>query len=427
MRPLASAAVAAAVVLTACTQGAAAQSLRDRVARAPDGDVHVLFAARPGVCGDGVSFLRYGNSRYQFSGNVVRGPDAEPLCQRGPVRVEIAKSGGVIVSIRTQVGPTPTGLSGTTIGAVGAADAATWLIGLAGTLEGRPAREALLPAMLADSARAWSSLLPLMQDRVRPYEVRSSAASWLGREVDDVPAADAGRIISALTALANSGEEPQRIRNQALSVLSRMEGGRGLDALLTLRKSDDPWLAKSALSALANSGDPRARVVLREVVRDPATPDGARVNAIRGLRNWATAEDAALLRQSYASQPSSDAQEAILSVIAELGGTENVRWLLERSRTADDSKERSKAISAAQRAGAGSADLARLYDGATDRQTKQAIISALVRQGDRAAMDKLMDIARRETDVSVRKNVLSQLGRTDDPRVKAMLKDLVQP
>ena len=55
----------------------------------------------------------------------------------------------------------------------------------------------------------------------------------------------------------------------------------------------------------------------------------------------------------------------------------------------------------------------------------RAGINALFRNGDRAAIDLLIRIARTETDLNVRRSLISRLGRTEDARVKELLKDLV--
>jgi hypothetical protein len=40
-------------------------------------------------------------------------------------------------------------------------------------------------------------------------------------------------------------------------------------------------------------------------------------------------------------------------------------------------------------------------------------------------MDRLVQIAREETDMSVRRSVINRLGRSEDPRVREMLKEMV--
>ena len=80
----------------------------------------------------------------------------------------------------------------------------------------------------------------------------------------------------------------------------------------------------------------------------------------------------------------------------------------------------------AVRAGAQTEELIQLYDGGQDRRMKEAIIEALNRIGDRAAIDKLLSIARTETDPHVRRSAINRLSKSGDPRVAELLKEMVE-
>ena len=194
-----------------------------------------------------------------------------------------------------------------------------------------------------------------------------------------------------------------------------------------MANGDDTWLRHAAIQALANSGDPRARDYLRAALQDPALPEPLRVSVIRGLgREYATARDVELLRSRYASLGSIAAKQAVLSALGDQGGTANLNWLLGVAADPDASMElRAQAVDAAQRAGASTAQLGKLYDQAPDRRAKESAINALFKNGDRAAVDILIRIARTETDASVRRSLINRLGRLADERVKTLLRDLI--
>ena len=102
-----------------------------------------------------------------------------------------------------------------------------------------------------------------------------------------------------------------------------------LTALTSMANGSDTWLRQTAIQALANSGDPRAREYLRTALQDPALPDGLRTTVIRGLgREYATGRDIDLLRARYATLTSVNSKQAVLSVLAEEGGAANLQWLL---------------------------------------------------------------------------------------------------
>jgi hypothetical protein len=57
---------------------------------------------------------------------------------------------------------------------------------------------------------------------------------------------------------------------------------------------------------------------------------------------------------------------------------------------------------------------------------KDALISLYVQSGDRAATDKLLQIAKGDENANIRRRTIAQLSRSDDPRVKEFLKELIE-
>jgi hypothetical protein len=400
--------------------------LRSRIEAGGDGRVQFHYAARADVCGAG-SAIQIGSSYFINSGN-WRGWDGDnrPPCKRGPVVVRVTRSGGMVVGLDVEIAPesTPDGI--TDLGAVSAAAAAAYLLDLATRAEGRPGREAILPAVLADSATVWPGLITLAKNRALARTVRQGAMSWLGRELDRAGSDDTRQASAALIALATDPEEMLPIRQSAVQVLARSERA-DLSALTRMANGEDTWLRQTAIQALASSGDPRAREFLRTALQDPALPEALRVTVIRGLgREYATGRDVELLRTRFATLTSVSAKQAVLSVLAEEGGAANLQWLLGVAGDADAAPEiRGQAIEAVQRAGASSAQLGKLYDQAPDRRAKEAAINGLFKRGDRASVDLLLGIARNETDPSVRRSLISRLARLEDAKVKDFLKELV--
>jgi HEAT repeat protein len=398
--------------------------LRARVEGGGDGRVQFRYSARADVCGWGGN-ISVGRSTYFSMGNSGEILDRME-CKRGPVVVRVTRAGGQVVGVDTEIAPATTPEGVTDLGAVPASAAADYLLELAGRADGRPGREAILPAVLADSASVWPGLLALAKNRELSRTVRSSAISWLGRELDRIGADEAKKATAPLVALASDPEETSPIRQQAVSVLARSERA-DLDALTRMANGTDSWLRQAAVQALANSGDPRAREFLRVAFKDPNLPDALRVSVIRGLgREYASARDVELLRSGYTSLTTTNAKQAVLSVLGEQGGSANLQWLLGIAADTDAAPElRAQAVEAAQRAGATSAQLGKFYDAASDRRAKESAINALFKNGDRTAIDALVRIARTETDVSVRRSLINRLGRLEDERVKALLKELI--
>jgi HEAT repeat protein len=416
-----------AVLATGIVASLGAQSsLRSRVEGGGDARIQFRYAARADVCGLGSS-IQVGTSTYINTGNsnVWNGVD-RPACRRGPVVVRVTRSGGMVVGVDTEIAPESNPEGVTDLGAVSAAAAADYLLDLAARAEGRPGREAILPAMLADSASVWPKLIEIARNGALSRSVRQGAMSWLGRELDRSTGDEARQASAALVAIATNPEEMTPIRQQAVSVLARSERA-DLAALTRMAGGTDTWLRQAAIQALASSGDPRAREFLRTAFLDPALPEALRASVIRGLgREYATGKDIELLRSRFPGLTSAASRQAVLSVLAEQGGAANQQWLLGVATDPNATPElRAHAIEAVQKAGAPAAQLGKLYEQALDRRGKEAAINGLFRNGDRQSVDRLILIAKNETDVSVRRSVISRLGRLEDPRVQEFLKELV--
>lgn len=416
--------ILAALSLPVSAASVAGQSLADRVSGAAQPRVQFIFAAREEVCGNGRSY-------YQISGNQWYGnfndADRRDPCINGPVRVLIDRAGRDVVSISTFVGPIPESVPGIAdLGQVRARDAADYLLGLAERGEGRVSRDAIMPAVLADSVDATARLLAIARNQNAPRETRRSAIVWVARPLDAQERA-VRDIAAALVSIAGDEDENQSVRQQALRSLARLEHGAGTAQLLDLaRDARRSWLAREALSALNASGDPRARQYLREVVRAASMPDDVLASAIRAVGGeFATGEDIRMLRETYAKLPGDKSREAAVSAIATFGGAENVRWLLTLAANADQpANVRRRAVHHAYRGGAPVSELIKIYDETTDTQLKDAILATLVESGEKQATDKLMLIAQKDESPQMRRKAINMLGRSSDERVKKFLQDL---
>jgi HEAT repeat protein len=326
---VAAAAVVFAASGAACAAGA--QTLAQRVSSAHDGRVVFSFAARPGVCGNGHGYLVVsssdgysggGMSFYSNDGGMV-GADR---CQPGPVRVALDRAGREIVGVRTAVGPADTSDVAVDLGVVPSRVAADYLLSLASTLDGRPGHDAILPAMLADSADVSATLLGIARNQTLAVETRRSALSWLGRSSSE----PSSRTTAALVAVARDDADNTSVRRQALSSLSELERGAGLPALIGIANENAAnWLTREAVSAIGRSGDPRGRDFLRAAIRRTDMPDDARTSAVRALgSSYATARDAAAIRDAYATFNTESQRLAAVSAVASLGGAENIKWLV---------------------------------------------------------------------------------------------------
>jgi HEAT repeat protein len=401
---------------------AQSQALAKRIAASSEHSVQFSYPVKAGICGDGRTFISMGGGNFygSYSSNT------SDQCAAGPARVVADLADGAVVGLRAYVGgPNPTLDAITNVGTVTAADATDFLLGVATKADGKVGRDAIFAAMLADGGDLSSRLLEIGRDQNGPLETRRSALGALGRS--DVAQLD--RIGAALVQIATNENDVQGIRTAALSVLARLDHGTGIQPLIQLASSNmTSWIARESMSVLARSGDPRARQFLRSTVQRTDLPDEVLATALRGLgREYVTGQDASLLRSLYPRLTGQRSRDAVLSSLADLGGSDNVQWLTSVVRDQNATPEaRRRALEYLTRAGATTPSLLALYDPASDQQLKGALIGVYSRISDKAATDKLVWIARNEQDNTLKRRAISALSRNSDPAIRAALQDIVE-
>ena len=332
------------VVPFACV---AQSALERRVAAAGDTPAQFHFAAREGVCGNGKTYFRTEDDGWYGTFYSNDGMRNDP-CVNGPVRVVVTRAGKEVVRVETYVGPVPADAPpAQELGVVPAKEAVAYLLSLAATGDGRPARDALTPAMLADSSVVTPELLAIAKDRSRSRDIRRSAINWLSRRRDERGGVGAAGIAKALDQLVRDRTESETIRTQALGTIGRFDRGEGIPTLMAFAGDADKWLAKQAFQTLSRSGDPRARQFVRDQVKRADLDEDSRVEAIRGIGDdYSTSADLKLLRDLYPTLDSDKERDAIISTVANAGGSENATWLLDiaKSKT-EPSGRRRRAVS----------------------------------------------------------------------------------
>jgi hypothetical protein len=110
-----------------------------------------------------------------------------------------------------------------------------------------------------------------------------------------------------------------------------------------------------------------------------------------------------------------------------MGGQENGKWLLGVARDRAQPVEiRKQALFWAGQGGASLADLTSLYSTFDDREMKEQLIFVYSQRDEPAAVDKLLEISRGDSDPELRKKALFWLGQSDDPRAAKALQDIIE-
>jgi HEAT repeat protein len=402
-----------------------AQDLARRVTAATAPNVQFHFAARPGVCGDGRTYIRTDTDSWY--GSINDFTRSQP-CAEGPVRVVVVRSDREPIRIETFAGTLQSDSTATDLGRVAAADAANYLMSLARTAEGRVGREALMPATLADSATIAPALLAIARDQSRSRDMRRSALSWLSRRSTARDGLAAPELIRTLGDFARDETEHNTFRQSAVSLLGRLDRGEGIPSLIEMSGSTtDTWLARQAAQTLGRSGDPRARRAVRALVENEQTPSDVRAAAIGALTGeYGSVQDAEALQRIYPKVTNDKTRDAILSGVANIGSVSGRAFLLAIVRDENQpAQQRRRAASLLDRAGVPVKDVVSTYDQVSDGEVRGTLINILAEAGTKEATAKLIAIAREDTQLSARRRAINALARFDDPAIKTALREIV--
>jgi hypothetical protein len=247
----------------------AAQTLAQRIARAPDGTLHVTYAARAGICGNGAGTISFDCAdgacgRRRMTNDADANDDGACLCELGPVRLVLEMAHGQVTRLRTYVGGHwRAGTVGVTdLGDVPAAEAAHYLLDLART-DAPAAHDAVFPSTLADSVTVWPDLVRLARDAEASRKAREQAVFWLGEAAGEAAVKD-------LADMVGDDTLDRDVREHAVFALSQQPKDVGVPALIQVARTNrDPDVRRKAFFWLGQTNDPRAVALFSEVLTGP--------------------------------------------------------------------------------------------------------------------------------------------------------------
>jgi hypothetical protein len=418
-------AASAALLGAAAAPALPAQSLAQRAGAVRDGEVRLAYAARSGACGDGRDVVALGGTLFVYPNMESHGRWSGVRCEAGPARVSLTVRGGAIDAVRTRVGGAwgPGDGAVTDLGRVSAAEAAAYLLAVAERVEGRAARQALLGAVVADSADVRPGLLRIARDARLARETRRRATGWLG-EVGDAS------LVGPLAELARGDADGSGVGSAAVYALSRLPDDAGVPALIAFARSAAPVKErKEAVFWLGHSENRRARETVRAIALDTGAAAEVRSNAIFALGHGgaATAEDFAFLQRLFPTLGERRLQDQVLMAVAQRGGAAGRRWALDRARDASLPRNaREQALFWAEQGGVPTAELIAAWDALDDRRLKDHGLFVLSQRDEPAARDKLLAVARADGDRQLRKTALFWLTQRRDPRAERLVRELLE-
>lgn len=222
--------------------------------------------------------------------------------------------------------------------------------------------------------------------------------------------------------------DPSRsVREKAVFWLGQVHSDRAAAALEEIATSSpDMELRRKAIHALHEQESPRADALLRRLAESAQTPERVREQAIFWIGQRESRENADFLRSLFTKTREEDARKKILFSLSQMEGFGNDRWLLGIALDESNSSElRGHALWTAGEAGIPGSELVTVYDRVSDREVKEKLIWVMSESRDRAATDKLLEIAQKDPDREMRKKALFWLGQKNDPRVRQILIDIL--
>jgi len=220
------------------------------------------------------------------------------------------------------------------------------------------------------------------------------------------------------------------VRGQAIFWLSQVSGERAVAALDSiLQTATDQELQDKAIFALSQHSSARAQQALRDFALRTSAPMELREKAIFwiGQSDRAGGDNAAFLRTLYKTIKETELKDKILFSVSQSGGRESQRWLIEiAGNQAEDIELRKKAPFWAGQSGTSLPELFELYDKMPDREMREQLIFVYSQRNDKAAVDRLIQIARTEKDKELRKKALFWLSQSHDPRVPELLQEILE-
>jgi HEAT repeat protein len=230
-----------------------------------------------------------------------------------------------------------------------------------------------------------------------------------------------------LLASARNDPDPE-VREQAVFWLSQVGSERAVGALDSiLRTSKDRNLQDKAIFALSQQSSPRAQKALRAYAERTDAPEHLREQAIFWIGQSGGPESGTYLRELFGRIKGEELREKILFSVSQMGGSENTKWLIGVARDrAQPIEVRKQALFWAGQGGAQLADLTSLYTTFDDREMKEHLIFVYSQRDEPAAVDKLLEISKRDPDPELRKKALFWLGQSDDPRAAKALQDIIE-
>ena len=228
--------------------------------------------------------------------------------------------------------------------------------------------------------------------------------------------------------LTAAGSDPDKeVRENAVFWLGQSGGEHAISALDSiLRSSGDDEIKEKAIFAISQHNSPRSNVILRDYAQRADAPLELRENAIFWLGQGGQAENGDFLRAIYKTTKEKELKDKIIFALSQGGRRESGKWLAEIvTDQNEDVETRKSALFWLGQSGSSMTELFTLYERLTDPELRDQMIFVYSQRSEKAATDKLIEIAKTDKDREIRKKALFWLSQSKDPRVADILEAIL--
>jgi len=158
-------------------------------------------------------------------------------------------------------------------------------------------------------------------------------------------------------------------------------------------------------------------------------PEDLRGQAIFWLGQTHSNADLDYFKTLFKKTNNQDLRSKIVQAVSQTETPEATGWLLDiaRDKSFDVDTRKNALFWASQRHALDLDQIMGIYNGARgDDAMQEQVIFVLSQRRESAAVDKLMDIAKSDPNIDMRKKALFWLGQKNDPRIKQFILDLIR-
>jgi HEAT repeat protein len=235
-------------------------------------------------------------------------------------------------------------------------------------------------------------------------------------------------VVSTLLEVARTDPSTD-VRGEAIFWLSQTRDPAAVTALdSVLFSAGDDELRKKAIFALSQQRDERARQAVRRAAESDRMSEEIRGEAIFWLGQQGLA-DLEYFKTLFQKTTNVELRKKIIFAVSQSRLPNASAWLIDmaRDKSADIEVRKDAVFQAGQSRAVDFPLLSSLYDQSKgDAEMQDQILFVLSQRREPAAVDKLMDVAKNDTNIERRKQALFWLGQKNDPRVKQFLRDLLK-